>query len=218
MELKNKTINFLGDSITQGCGVSCEDAIFHNVLKVRYGLREVRNYGEGGTRIARQSEIKDPVRDRDFILRVDEMNHDADAIVVFGGTNDFGTGQAPLGCFEDTDICTFYGALHTLIQKLIEKYYDKEIIFITPLHRFNENGEGAWKPEGVELKPLKYYAYAIKEVCEHYSVPVLDLFACGELRGNNSDWCKEYMPDGVHPNDKGHLIIADKLGKLLENL
>ena len=219
MELKNKTINFLGDSITEGCGTSCNEAIFHSVLKERYGLKEARNYGKGGTRIARQGEITSLVRDSDFILRASLMDHNADAVVVFGGTNDFGSGQAPLGFPEDRGLYTFYGALHTLIQYLIGEYCGKQIIFITPLHRHNENGGlGTWKPDGVEQRPLKDYVKAVKDVCEHYSVPVLDLFGSGELAGNTPEFYKEYMPDGLHPNDKGHAIMAHKLGKLLENL
>ena len=219
MELKGKTINFLGDSITQGCGTSGENAVFHGVLKDRYGLKEVRNYGKGGTRIARQREITSLLRDEDFILRASLMNHDADAVVVLGGTNDYGNGQAPLGNIEDRSMYTFYGALHTLITNLINEYCGKAIVFITPLHRYNENGGvGTWKPEGVEQRPLKDYVYAVKEVCEYYSVPVLDLYASGELCGNTSEWYLEYMPDGVHPNDEAHKIIADKLGKLLESI
>lgn len=217
MELKGKIINFLGDSITDGTPET-QDIMYHSVLKEMYDLKEARNYGKGGTRIARQGEITSLIRDRDFILRAEEMNPDADIIVVFGGTNDFGNGQAPLGNFEDRTMYTFYGAVHTLIQNLINNFFDKTIVFITPLHRHNEDGRGAWKPEGVEQRPLKEYVYAIKEVCEHYSVPVLDLFACGELIGNTPEWYKEYMPDGLHPNEKGHKIIAKKLGKFLENL
>jgi len=219
MELKGKKINFLGDSITEGAGTSCPEATFHAILKKQYGLKEARNYGIGGTRIARQTEITSLARDRDFILRTRLMEKDADVIVVFGGTNDFGSGQAPLGSIDNMDMHTFYGGVHTLIRALIEKYYDKQIVFITPLHRFSEsNFIGAWKPEGVVQHPLKDYVYAIKEVCEYYSVPVLDLFAAGELCGNTPEWYTKYMPDGLHPNDEGHKIIAKKLGKFLENL
>ena len=218
MELKGKTINFLGDSITEGAGTSCNEAIYHSLIKEKYGLKEARNYGIGGTRIARQTEITSLVRDRDFILRAGMMER-ADAVVVFGGTNDFGNGQAPVGTFEDRDKRTFYGALHTLIQDLIKDYYDKTIVFITPLHRYNEEScVGTWKPDGVEQRPLKDYVQAVRDVCEYYSVPVLDLFASGELCGNTPEWYLKYMPDGLHPNDEGHKIIANKLGKFLENL
>ena len=42
MELKGLTINFLGDSITEGVGASSPDALFHAVLKRNAGLKEVR--------------------------------------------------------------------------------------------------------------------------------------------------------------------------------
>ena len=218
MELKGKKIIFLGDSITEGCGTSSQERVYHGILKERYGLREIKNYGEGGTRVARQTEITSLVRDRDFILRARDMDKDADAVVVFGGTNDYGHGQAALGSIDNLDMHTFYGALHTLIRNLINDYVDKQIVFMTPLHRHNEYGQGTWKPDGVEQRPLCDYVKAVKDVCEYYSVPVLDLYSCGELCGNTPVWYKEYMPDGLHPNDKGHEIIANKLGKFLENL
>ena len=218
MELKGKKIIFLGDSITEGCGTSSQERVYHGILKERYGLREIKNYGEGGTRVARQTEITSLVRDRDFILRARDMDKDADVVVVFGGTNDYGHGQAALGSIDNLDMHTFYGALHTLIRNLINDYVDKQIVFMTPLHRHNEYGQGTWKPDGVEQRPLCDYVKAVKDVCEYYSLPVLDLYSCGELCGNTPVWYKEYMPDGLHPNDKGHEIIASKLGKFLENL
>ena len=215
MELKGKTINFLGDSITQGIGVSIPNAVFHSVLKEKYGLKEARNYGEGGTRIARQGEITSLIRDRDFILRANNMEN-ADMVVVFGGTNDFGTGQAALGTSNDKTMYTFYGAVKVLIDTL--KKHFKHVVFITPLHRLTEDGKGAWKPDGVVQYPLCEYVKAVKEVCNRNSIPVLDLFYDDELLGNDPEWCREYMPDGVHPNDKCHKIIAEKLGTFLENL
>lgn len=219
MDLKNKKANFLGDSITQGCGTSSNDKCFVEILKERLSLSEARNYGKGGTRIARQSEIKDPDRDNDFIMRAETMDEDADLIVVFGGTNDYGNGQAPLGCFEDREMFTFYGGVHTLCVNLIKKYPSSQIVFLTPLHRWNENcGEGTWKPEGVVHHPLCDYVKAIKEVCEYYSIPVLDMFSSGSMPIHILEWRREYAPDGVHPNDEGHIILASKLEKFLKNL
>ena len=37
MELKNKKINFLGDSITEGVGTSAEDKRFTNIIAEREG-------------------------------------------------------------------------------------------------------------------------------------------------------------------------------------
>ena len=38
MELKNIKANFLGDSITEGVGVSSPDKVFHALIKEKYGL------------------------------------------------------------------------------------------------------------------------------------------------------------------------------------
>ena len=43
-------------------------------------------------------------------------------IFVFGGTNDYGHGDAPLGKQGDNDPLTFYGALYDLYQRLLKKY------------------------------------------------------------------------------------------------
>ena len=221
MELKNIKANFLGDSITEGCGTSSPDKVYHALIKEKYGLAEARNYGIGGTRIARQSEIKDPnnLRDKDFILRAESMDKDANLIVVFGGTNDYGNGQAALGTIEDKTEYTFYGAVRVLCVNLIKQYPDAMIVFITPLHRWNEEGGlGTWKPDGVVQHPLKDYAKAIKEVCEQYSIPVLDMFGNGSMPLNIHEFSRIYSTDALHPNDEGHEILANKLGKFLENL
>ena len=221
MELKNIKANFLGDSITEGVGVSSPDRVFHALLKEKYGFSEARNYGKGGTRIARQSEIKDPnePRDKDFIMRAEDMDNDADLIVVFGGTNDYGNGQAPLGEITDKHVFTFYGAVHTLCVNLIRKCPSSQIVFITPLHRWNENGGlGTWKPEGVKQYPLSAYARAIKEVCELYSIPVIDMFGAGSMPLHITEYNRIYSSDGVHSNDEGHKILANKIGNFLEDL
>lgn len=214
MELKGKKINFLGDSITEGHGTSdCATKPYHAVLKANVGLAEARNYGIGGTKIARLPVITDNPFDKDFNLRVEKMDKDADAVVVFGGTNDYGHATIPLGKLEDRDIHTFYGAMHTLCLYLIKNYTDKPIVFMTPLHRLQEE-----KLNNDISRPLHDFVNAIREVCELYSIPVLDLYKEGGMPGNVWAWCEKYMPDGLHPNDAGHVLIAHKLQKFLENL
>ena len=218
MDLKGLKINFLGDSITEGHGSSSSEFNYVNVLKRNACLAEARNYGIGGTKITRKHTIDPNNRmDIDFNMRVDKMDDDADIIVVFGGTNDFGT-PMPLGRSEDRDVYTFYGALHTLILSLIKKYVGKPIVFLTPLHRLNEDAMQTLNPEGMKRNPLIDYVKAIREVCEIYSIPVLDMYKDSGMNGNIWAYCEKYMPDGLHPNDKGYAQIANKLQKFLENL
>jgi len=95
MNLHGKKINILGDSITEGVGVSSQDHCYINLIADRCGAT-CRNYGISGSRIAIQhTPSANPRFDLYFASRVDEMAEDADIIIVFGGTNDFGHGDAP---------------------------------------------------------------------------------------------------------------------------
>lgn len=49
MKLENIKANFLGDSITEGCGVADMENVFWNRLKKTYHMAEARGYGIGGT-------------------------------------------------------------------------------------------------------------------------------------------------------------------------
>lgn len=216
MELKGTKINFLGDSITEGAGTSSHDKMFTMLIEREYGAI-CQNYGIGGTRIARQKTPTNEKHDRDFISRVPEMDNDADIVVVFGGTNDFGHGDAPIGTMSDRTPYTFYGALHCLYTALIEKYPGVPIVVLTPLHRITEDiptGDNKPAPVGT----LKEYVNIIREVAEYYSLPVLDLFKESGLQPKIPVIQQKYVPDGLHPNDAGNEILAHKIARFLEML
>ncbi len=216
MELKGTKINFLGDSITEGAGTSSHDKMFTMLIEREYGAI-CQNYGIGGTRIARQKTPTEEKWDRDFISRVPEMDNDADIVVVFGGTNDFGHGDAPLGTMSDRTPYTFYGALHCLYTALTEKYPDVPVVILTPLHRLNEDSpKGDNKPAPVGT--LKEYVNIIREVAEYYSFPVLDLYKESGLQPKVPVIQQKYIPDGLHPNDAGNEILAHKIARFLETL
>ena len=141
------TIDFLGDSITEGAGSNGPDTIYSAVCCRLIGAIE-KNYGVSGTRIARQRVIDmagDP--DEDFILRARWMDRNADFLFVFGGTNDFGHGDAPLGQMGDKTPFTFYGAMDTLCSDLLRYGFKNDrICFIMPTRRFDEDslvGDGS---------------------------------------------------------------------------
>lgn len=218
MELKGKIINFLGDSITAGSGVSSKDKLFHNLIAERYGLKKANNYGIGGTRIAHKKHLAENDQDMYYATRVDAMDPDADIIVVFGGTNDYGHGDALLGSFCDRTPDTFYGACHDLFIKLINKYPGKPIVVITPLHRENENSPGRDKMPNTRVSALVEYVDIIKEVARYYSLPVCDMYAESGIQPCVPIIKEMFCPDGLHPNDAGHVIMAEKLGGFLERL
>lgn len=215
MELKGKKIVFLGDSITQGHGTSSNSTRYPDLLEKTEGIRAV-NLGIGGTRIAKQPGDNER-KDLDYCSRVGTVDTDADVIVVFGGTNDFGHGFAPIGNPEDRDENTFIGALHLLFSSLITRCPDAVIVVVTPLHRLNEDDpHGDVKPE--EVLPLSGYVSLIKETAAYYSLPVLDLWSVSGIQPKVPVMREKYMPDGLHPNDLGHKRIASLLAGFMKTL
>ncbi len=216
MELKNKTVLFLGDSITEGAGTTAPEFNYVSVFSRLSGANVV-NYGIGGTRIARQTVKSNERWDQDFVSRVDDMQKDADAVVVFGGTNDFGHGDAKIGAFDSRDVYTFYGAMHVLCRKLIEKYPDAVIVFMTPLHRLSE--DSMTKEFGApEEKNLAGYVDIIKEVAGFYGLPVLDLFHTSGLQPKVDIIREKFMPDGLHPSNAGAEKLARRVYGFLSTL
>ncbi len=211
MKLDGLTINFLGDSITQGVGTTAPDKVYHQIIKEKYNLKYAINYGVSGTRIARQiiPGKESTSADLYFELRAEIMDRGADAVVVFGGTNDFGHGDAPFGTFESEDVYAFCGAVNSLIKKLKSDFPNSKIIFMTPLHRTEED-----EPSNPDSKILADYVGAIRELCKRNNVDIIDLFEINPLDPKDA----EVIPDGLHPSDKGHAILADVIADELLKL
>lgn len=211
MDLESIKINFLGDSITFGIRSTIPEKSFLGRLQEKYPNSVMRNYGACASSIANQNVWGTP----SFCKRAEEMDPDADAVVVFGGTNDFGTG-VPLGTPEDRTEDTFYGACFSLFRKLLERYPGKPIIVVTPLHRLFECA--SVYQERQLAAPLKEYVRVLKETAEYFAFPVIDLHATSGLQPAFDMICEGFMPDGIHPNDAGHEILFKKMDAALRQL
>ena len=207
MNLNGLCANFLGDSITEPYGTTAPEKAFHHIIKEKCGLKSVYNYGIGGTRIARQIAPSENTKfDLTFEIRSVTMNKEADLIVVFGGTNDYGHGDAEFGDTNSRDRYTFCGALNCLIETLKANFPKSKLVFMTPIHRENETIPCA---EG--KKTLPEYVEAMREIFKNHNVAVIDLFELNPIDVTN----KELLPDGLHPSDKGHEILAEVVAKEL---
>ncbi len=205
-------INFLGDSITEGCWASSKEKRYSSLVCQALGATE-NNYGIGGTRIARQKQVSIDGEDNNFCYRAQNMDKDADFVFVFGGTNDYGHGDVDIGSVSDKKEDTFCGALKWLVEYLIDIYGKSRICFILPLHRYNEDnpyGEGGkQKASGT----LSQYVQAEIDILEQYGVDYLDfrdVFPVPKV--NTGD---ELTHDGLHPNNEGHYLLANLLVKYL---
>ena len=203
-------INFLGDSITAGVWLASPDEKYTVLLCKKLGATE-NNYGISGARIARQKKFsEDESLNRDFLSRLDDLDKTADFTFVFGGTNDYGHGDAPLGNAGDKTPYSFYGAMNIMTEYLIGIFGKDRLCYILPLPRFDEEnrrGEHSRKVEAANT--LEEYREAIRNVAGENGVDVLDLTDLFPVpKAQKAD---EFTVDGLHPNAKGHEMIAERL-------
>ncbi len=211
MELKNKKIACLGDSITQGL----EDVNYNYVHHLaELSGATVDNFGVNATRIAtRLVPHETPSWNDSFLLRAERMTDDYDVIVIFGGTNDYARANpSPLGEPSSTDEHTFYGALKILYNKVIAAHPNATVVAVTPLHREKEKGYGL---EGLELYD---YVKAVREVASWYSIPVIDLWNTAGIQAQNLEVMSLYLRDGLHPTPLGAKRIAERIYAFLKAL
>ena len=224
MKLEGLTVNFLGDSITEGTDViNIAENRYDNRLKRMYNLGATNNYGIGGTRLAHQEKPSEKPRyDLCFCGRAYNMDPNADLIVVYGGVNDYIHGDAYFGKMEDRTPETFCGAVHYLMELLKTLYPGAPIVFMTPAHchfRGVSDKEVSSRPvKKPDAKALAEYVRVIKARGEELDIPVLDLFENLGIDPNNDEDMARYTEDGLHFNDDGHAFIARALGDFLAAL
>ena len=201
---------FLGDSITQGSGASNIEFCYVSQVGKMLGAKVI-NYGIGGTRIARQKAPSiDHRHDIDFNLRTVLLDRNVDKLFVFGGTNDYGHGDAEWGKVGDTDLFTFHGAVNTLFSTLVETYGKQKIVVILPLKRANIDTN----KNPTTGKYLIEYVETIKFYAEKFGLKYIDLYNEGFSTPPEGE--SEFFADGLHPNDKGHRVLAEKICEFLK--
>ena len=222
MELKGKIIDFLGDSLTEGKGLNDDDNRYDRYIWKKCGLKKANNYGIGGTRIAHQTIPSEKARhDLDFCGRCWDMDPEADIIVVFGGTNDYGHGDAPFGEVEDTERTTFCGSLDHLFRTIRELYPSATLVMVTPGHRFDDGTnppEEKYTKLGLVGKTLEEYVDAIVEISHRHNVPVLNLYEKLGIDPKKAEDREKYTLDGLHYNDEGHIAVGNCIMEFLKSI
>lgn len=209
----NVVVNALGDSITTYAPSPMGGMNYHDWWAQDYYVQN-NDYGISGASLTANGQ-------NPFVDRYINMVDNADLIVVKGGTNDFGS--TAVGNINDRVKTTYYGAVKYLMEGLIEKYPDKQIVFLSVIRRC-EGGQTPDRKNG-HGNTLFDYTDVVMELGKVYNIPTVDLYNVPELdftsklitksyTDENGKWhdskCEDdRMPDGLHPSGKGHEIIAE---------
>lgn len=194
---KGKKYCALGDSTTAGFNATTDYCL---IVSNKLGMKYI-NKGISGTSIAKRQGQKNEMCNRYL-----DIPEDVDIITILGGTNDAGS-KVTIGNMQDRTEDTFYGACHLLFGGVKSKYSNKKIGVITPLPRITTT-------EGI----MEKYCRVVKDVAEYYSLPILDMQYFREINPNIGNNKEMFMPDGLHPNNAGYRIIANKIEEFIKNL
>ena len=223
MDLRNKTVNFLGDSITEGVGVNDkEHCRYDNRLMEMLGIKAANNCGVSGTRIAYQKKPSLPASfDLTFCGRAQIMPR-ADFVVVYGGVNDYLHGDADIGNDGDCTPATFYGAVEYLMA-FLEKEYAGRVLFVTPAKTYFRNTFydeiSEHEAKGQDALPLKGYVDIICATARRHKIPVLNLYEQFVYDPKlHPELINEITSDGLHFNDKGHELLAIEIANRIVGL
>ena len=225
MNITSFKVNFLGDSITEGTGVAdTANCRYDNRLAKMCALATTNNYGVSGTRLAHQTiPSPKPRHDLCFCGRVYNMDTTADMVIVYGGVNDYIHGDAPFGEIGDTTPETFCGGVYFLMNYLKENFAGKPIVFMTParcfLHReVDDRIPSTHERKRVAGKALIDYVNVVLETGKQFNIPVLDLYHNLGIDPHNEEDYITYTDDGLHFNDAGHAVIAQRLKDFIDIL
>ncbi|MBQ9659713.1 MAG: SGNH/GDSL hydrolase family protein [Bacteroidales bacterium] len=225
-------VAFLGDSITDARQIGTTNDVYWHMLEDILGIRPYV-YGISGHR------MNQIIGQGERLER--EHGQDVDAIIVFVGTNDY-NGGIPLGdwysySYEQTvaanrqtgrqevvrrhrelvyDDATFRGRANTTLRWLKTHYPDKQIIFLTPIHRaFAQfSADNIQPPESFSNACglfIDDYVQAVQEIANVWAVPVIDLNSISGLYpmlDEHAHYFRNADTDRLHPNTPGHVRMA----------
>lgn len=192
---------FFGDSITRGCDDS--EGGWVERLRKSYGPTIFINLGVDGD--SSSDVLARFNKDMDYHANADEPM----AIVFSVGFNDTRTKSGISFSSQER-----YEQNLAELLKRAKKYSDK-ILFVelTPCNESHSNPV-EWGDTGYTNTRIKQFNATLRKFCEQNGVNLVDTFETfSEAMGKT-----ELLPDGIHPNDEGHQLIADLVNPELRNL
>lgn len=141
-----------------------------------------------------------------------------DILFLAHGVNDYHAGVPIRNEQDPYDTYTFTGAIRSTVEILQEKYPDMRIILMTPTYTwypFHELPHLTCEEYNLGGGVLEEYVNAELALAESLGVEVIDNYHELYPHEKWSDW-ELYTNDGLHPNEAGRELMAQKIYDYLQ--
>lgn len=154
----------------------------------------------------------------------DVLSHKPDIVTIQFGINDAAVDvwKKPPVSQPRVSVKDYTANLNYFISEL--KRYNVRVILMTPnptrwteklRNLYNKPPYDTGTPDGFNVL-LKTYAQAAREVAKQSGAGLVDVYAAFEAYGAEKNQAvDDLLLDGIHPNQKGHRLVADLLRKRL---
>lgn len=207
--MKYKNIGKISTAVIYGDSISTRNhgkGGYEGLIKEKLKIGKIYNHAVGSSGVSR----KTPNSLVSLLENEKNIHKDADLIIIWHGTNDWYWG-APIGDIASDDENTFCGAIRSVINKM-RKYSSKaNIVYLTPIFRYEIPDKCYVKEEGYVNKnsiglTLKDYYDAIIDSSIILGFTTIDMRKLTNFHYYNA---VKYFEDYVHPCEAGYMKIAD---------
>lgn len=197
-----KTAVIYGDSIST---TEYGEGGYQELIKKALGMETVYNHAVSASGLSAST----PNNLFSLLKNPQNLHSDADLIIIWHGTNDWYWGT-PIGEMDSEDPTTFIGSAKYAIETIRKAAPEADIIWLTPMYRFQEPFGSAILSEAWENKNAAGctqadYEKAIIDLSKKYCFPVIDM---RRLTNFNSHNASRFLPDNIHPSKAGYIRIA----------
>ena len=206
----NKKVYLFGDGILFGLGSDdYSNKSIQAVLQNKYGM-VVNNRSIGD---ATFGDYDDEILQEYSVLKQIQTTplEDADYIIIMAGTNDWAIGRGPINKSDTAkNNLYFNSSINLCLERIFIANPSVKVLLCTPIFRSRiEYGDNKNSDDySVNDKYLQDYVDCMKRVAVLNHVPCVDLLATS---GINRYTASTYLKDGLHPNDIGNALLADKI-------
>jgi lysophospholipase L1-like esterase len=204
----------LGDSITNGAGLAG--------VKGAETFRELTRR-ELAEKLEKPVEVVNAGVNGDIVtlaikrLKMDVLDRKPDIVTVMFGGNEAGFYRPETNGFADTprvDRQQFQAALGTIVDRLQASGITVVLMTCPPMtERYGGMHLEPYRKHGINFL-VKNYAQTMRDVAAEKKVALIDVYRAFD--GNRERL--EYFPDGLHPDARGHRVIADLLVQRLARI